>query len=401
MNTEKNDENKNLENKNSNEIGGNNNITNNEINDNSKVPSNTEDFDNDNKNNEIMNQKGIEKNDINNSSNDNISHSSDGKVKKPIKKIRKNLKFIATCFIILLIIYALWDGISAYRDKKFLKNINYGKKINVDDHNMSVNIIGENNNKTIVILPGMGAVSPILQFKPIAEALSDDYKVVTIEPFGYGFSDIVEDERTNEKITSELFDCIQQLGLEKYYIMAHSMSGIYSLKIANEHPDEILGFIGLDVTVPRNNLNPDLFSNEEMLVSMKPWFDTLGISRLFSYFDPVFNTEVDESYTYSNDELEIFKVLNSNKSYNELILDELRHYKSNVEAMHNIAFPSTIPVLNFVASESTAQDPYWIVDHRKEIKETEKSDVIVLNGGHYIHLYQKETIVKTVKKWAK
>jgi len=340
------------------------------------------------------------KNEENKEDNHSLENSSNT-IKWKKSNMKKYLKIAITSLFLMIIIFILWNGISAHKEKNFLQNIDYGKKIDVNGHNMSVDIIGDTNNQTIVILPGLGAASPILQFKPIAEALSDVFRMVIIEPFGYGFSDFeIEKERITKEITSELHACLEQLHLDSFYLMAHSMSGIYSLKFSNDYPSKVLGFIGLDATVPtEEELKPNYFSSEEKIVAMKPLFDTLGISRLYSYINPTFNIEIDPSYKYTESEIEIFKFLNRNKSYNKLILNELQHYSDNVNEMQNMAFPENIPVLNFVASETITEDPYWMGDHYREISEKHKSKVITLKGSHYIHLDQKEAIVQKIKEW--
>ena len=69
---------------------------------------------------------------------------------------------------------------------------------------MSYGIYGENNDETIVFLTGLGVPSPILTYRPLAETLSDKFKVIIVEPFGYGMSDNTESPRTIENITKEL-----------------------------------------------------------------------------------------------------------------------------------------------------------------------------------------------------
>lgn len=56
---------------------------------------------------------------------------------------------------------------------------------------MNVLIQGQGT-ETVVLLPGFGTGTPALDFKPLVEELSPFYKVVVIEPFGYGLSDITE-----------------------------------------------------------------------------------------------------------------------------------------------------------------------------------------------------------------
>ncbi len=50
---------------------------------------------------------------------------------------------------------------------------------------MNVYIHGQGE-ETVVILPGFGTAAHALDFKPLIEELSPNYKVVVIEPFGYG-----------------------------------------------------------------------------------------------------------------------------------------------------------------------------------------------------------------------
>ena len=63
-----------------------------------------------------------------------------------------------------------------------------GQFVEVDGKNMNVYIEGSGN-KTIVFLSGGGTASPVLDFKSLYSLLSDSYKIVVVEKFGYGFSD--------------------------------------------------------------------------------------------------------------------------------------------------------------------------------------------------------------------
>lgn len=55
---------------------------------------------------------------------------------------------------------------------------------------------------TIVLLPGLGTAAPILDFMPLATELSKTNRVVIVKPFGYGWSDITNDERTLQKFVN-------------------------------------------------------------------------------------------------------------------------------------------------------------------------------------------------------
>jgi len=153
---------------------------------------------------------------------------------------------LTSCFFIYTIIR---NSIDEGKIKKYSQN--YSKKVEINGRQMSYSIVGEKNNQTIALLPGMGCPSPIIEFKPIAEALSDKFKVISIEPFGYGFSDDIDTEnRDLGTVISEIRECVKKLGVDKYYVMGHSMGGLFSLKWANQYSDEVLGVVSLDGSVP-------------------------------------------------------------------------------------------------------------------------------------------------------
>ena len=112
----------------------------------------------------------------------------------------------------------------------------YGQEIEIAGIKMTADVKGQGNKPTIILLPGWGSASPILEFLPLAKALAENFCVITIEPFGYGLSDGNSTERTVSTIVKELHECTQKLGCKEYYLMAHSISGLYSLYWADEYP---------------------------------------------------------------------------------------------------------------------------------------------------------------------
>ena len=60
-----------------------------------------------------------------------------------------------------------------------------GQMVEVDGNEMFIYSEGEGDH-TIVFMSGYGTPEPILDFKPLWSKLSDDYRIVVIEKFGYG-----------------------------------------------------------------------------------------------------------------------------------------------------------------------------------------------------------------------
>lgn len=74
-----------------------------------------------------------------------------------------------------------------------IKSIRVGNKI------MRGYIQGSGNDN-IVLLSGWGTQNPIDDFMPLINKLSTNFRVIALEYFGYGESDITENERSSKAI---------------------------------------------------------------------------------------------------------------------------------------------------------------------------------------------------------
>jgi len=300
--------------------------------------------------------------------------------------------------------FALKQPIST-EDQELYKSIDYGKKISVNGHTMNVGIFGETHTKTIIYLPGLSQPSPVYEFKPLALELSKNYQIVVIEPFGLGLSDIVEEERTIENISAEIHTAIKELGLNQYYLMAHSLGGLYCLFMANQYPEEVLGFIGIDVTVPGQEvINKIAFNLTQSgilakIFLMKKGFDTLGVTQLIEKYKPFSIVYKDKNYEYSEKELETIKIISLKRATNKNVYDETMAIETNLTKVHGMKFPNTIPVLNLISSDNVKQNPLWEQLHQEVITETTRSKVVILEGSHMLHHDNKEEFLKEVTEW--
>ena len=115
------------------------------------------------------------------------------------------------------------------------------------------------NKKTLVILPGYSyfdykdsskKYSPHDDFKKLINHLSDKYRVVVIEYYGYNNSDDTSMKRSADNICYEINTTMHLLGIKKYILMPHSISGLYAMHYINKYPSEVEGLIGIDMTLP-------------------------------------------------------------------------------------------------------------------------------------------------------
>ncbi|OAB38740.1 alpha/beta hydrolase [Paenibacillus macquariensis subsp. defensor] len=308
-------------------------------------------------------------------------------------KIRNILLKVTGAIVIAIVLFVAIvytvDRISNHSEQKRLEP--YGQHVAVDGKNMNVTIQGKGE-ETVVLLPGFGTAAPALDFKPLIEELSPFYKVVVVEPFGYGLSDQTEKERTTENMVSEIHEALQGLNIERYILMGHSISGIYGLDYVNKYPNEVSAFVGLDSSVPT-------LSEKQISSSLLKTFNLLkkaGFSRLLMKLD----TEPYDEPPYDDQTKEQIKILMRQNMYNPTQLNEIEHMYSNFKAAERLAFPPNLPVIFFIQANHPATDR-WIPEHEKQIKDSVHGEVVLLEAGHYVYRTKATEIVEDFREFTK
>jgi pimeloyl-ACP methyl ester carboxylesterase len=264
----------------------------------------------------------------------------------------------------------------------------YGQFVSVDGKNMNVTIQGEGE-ETVVLLPGYGTAAPALDFKPLVDELSPFYKVVVIEPFGYGLSDVTEKERTIENIVAEIHECLQKLNIDRYTLMGHSIAGIYGLEYVNKYEKEVNAFVGIDSSFPTQGGNDDEFQSEIYKLINKSGFYRM-IMKLNS--DQLLAPEVDE------DTREQIRMLSLKNAFNPNIISEGENFKYNFKAAENYSFPKNLPVIFFLVKDTTDVEG-WKVEHEEQIKHSIHGKVMEFEGEHYLHYTKSKEIVENFRSF--
>ncbi|ETT52567.1 alpha/beta hydrolase [Paenibacillus sp. FSL H7-689] len=286
--------------------------------------------------------------------------------------------FIATVFIVNVFSNKSEEG----------KIKPYGQFVAVDGKNMNVLIQGKGK-ETVVLLPGYGTPAPALDFKPLIDELSPFYKVVVIEPFGYGLSDITEKERTTENMVSEIHEALQQLGIHNYTLMAHSISGIYGLDYVNKYPNEVSSFVGIESSVPTQGGNDDPFPTETYKLLKKSGFYRL-LMKLAP--DQLIAPDVDDVTR------EQIRILSLKNTFNPNNLNEGENFGPNFKAAENLSFPKDLPVIFFLQANDTETEG-WIPLHEEQVKDSVHGKVMTFEGEHYLHHTRFKEMVQEYRKF--
>lgn len=264
----------------------------------------------------------------------------------------------------------------------------YGQLVEVDGKQMNVVVSGDAA-ETIVLLPGLGTASPALDFEPLIAELRDDFRVVVVEPFGYGLSDQADSPRTSENIAGEVHEALQALEIDQYVLAGHSIAGIYALDYVNRFRDEVTAFVGIDTSVP-NQPGSDEPTPTDGLAALKD----LGILRLLNSLAP----DPNDGLPFDESTKRQLTILSNRNAMTPTLLDEIDRTPDNFAAARTQSFPKDLPVLLFVV----ADDPEladWQQLHEEQAAGVDRGEVVPLDGGHYLHHTQSVRIAADIERF--
>ncbi len=307
-------------------------------------------------------------------------------------KLKKLLKFIliavATVVLLIVLFVATVYTVNVVASKSEKKEIqSYGQAVTVDGKRMNVLIQGSGE-QTIVLLPGFATASPALDFKPLIAQLSPHYRVVVVEPFGYGLSDVTDKPRTVDNITNELHEALSQLKMNKYILMGHSIAGIYGLDYVNKYPNEVIAFAGIDTSVPTQ-------PTEVMDTQSLSFLEQSGFYRLIVKMNPA---QIMTPPSVDEPTQEQIKMITLQNMMNADIQSEAQLLPTNFESVQGLQFPKNLPVIFFLVKDDP-EIKNWLPLHEEQIANSTHAEIIPLNGTHYLHYTQSETIAEDLRSF--
>ncbi len=328
--------------------------------------------------------------------------------RKKNKKARKILLIIASCLIAVFILSLVINSIVVRRKWSEMDGA-YGEYCMTSHGRINYSVIGDEGD-TIVFLPGQGSVSPHYEFLSLAERLAESHKIIIIEPLGYGLSDDTDIPRTAENICNEIHEVLSYLGENRYYLMGHSISGLYELLYANMFEEELLGVIGLDTSVPQqiDERNWDLGAfglRCYRFLFIDTGFLRLSLIGIEDYPDdilenPALNGTIFQCFTgLSRSDKSTLAELCCSRAQNSTMVSEYAMFNDNCASTSDLSFPESVPVFYILASDSVDSTPEWLSWHTALASNSSKSLVCVVNGNHYVHLCAESEVYTNIEAW--
>ena len=316
-------------------------------------------------------------------------------MKRIRSKFLKVIFLIVAVIVLFIIVSFIRHKICSFRERKLLTPL--GKIVEVNGHNMSVYTEGEGD-KTLVFLSGGGTCSPILDFKSLYSLLSNEYKIAVVEKFGYGFSDVVDEQRDIDTMLSETRMALEKAGIEGPYVLCpHSLSGLEALYWAQKYPEEVEAIIGLDMAVPAYY---DEMRNSIPITKLGQYGAALGITR---WIPSLAESDAIKVGTLSEEEKEIYRAVFYQRTATVTMIDEVKAVKDNAKTVKENGVPQ-VPMLLFISNGSGGTgftEETWRRIPKEYIAGCDNASYIELDCPHYVHDYEYEKISEEIRNLLK
>lgn len=305
-----------------------------------------------------------------------------------MKKFMKYLK--RTVITLVAISVVLTSGVLIFGNVRKSMDINaledYGEKVEVLDSVINMYIVGDENKETIVLLPGYGTVAPKISFDMITDKMKDEYRIVLVEPFGYGLSGQTKRERTVDNMVEEIHLALQSKGIDDFIFMGHSIAGIYMLAYINQYPNEAKAFIGIDTSVPTQPM-------PGMSTTMLRVADKMGVAALT--MTPPFGKAEAPEWVPEKDKDQYSYFMRST-SLNTTMLNEMDNLQTIFESSKIYSLPIDLPVYLFV-QENNPEIKNWKELHQEQADSVDHSKIMFIDGDHFLHFEHSDIIVEETK----
>ena len=263
-----------------------------------------------------------------------------------------------------------------------------GELVTINEHKIHVYRDGNADAPAIVFMSGHCTVSPVYDFKVLYEKLLHDFRVIVIEKFGYGYSDIYKSSCDIDTLVSIQRQALEALGEAGPYILApHSMSGLEAIRWKQKYPDDVSAIVGIDMATP---LSFSVWSEEDIkkTVRLMRVIRRLKLANILSSVSTLSLTE---------NEIEQHKLLKKRNAFNICCINEAVEVLNNART---VGEDGDIQCPTFLfSSNGQDQERDWVENQQKFAK-IMGARLISYDCGHYIHHFKSDEMRDEIIRFA-
>lgn len=259
-----------------------------------------------------------------------------------------------------------------------------GELVTVNGHKIHVYREGNADAPAIVFMSGHCTVSPIYDFKVLYEKLLHGFRVIVMEKFGYGYSDLYECSCDIDSLVSIQRQALAALGEAGPYILAaHSMSGLEAIRWKQKFPDEVSAIVGMDMATP---LSFSVWAEEDIKKTVR-LMQALRRLKLASVLSSVSELSLTE------EECKQHRLLKKRNTFNICCINEAKEVLNNASVVGRDGNVQC-PMLLF-SSNGKDQERDWVLNQQK-FAQIMGARLITYDCGHYIHHFKSDEMCKEI-----
>lgn len=262
-----------------------------------------------------------------------------------------------------------------------------GELVTVFGHKIHIYRAGNTNAPKILFMSGHCTIAPVYDFKVLYEKLLPDFRVIVIEKFGYGYSDIFNSPCDIDTLVAMQRQALEMLGEEGPYILApHSMSGIEAIRWKQKFSEEVSAIIGIDMATP---LSFSVWTEEEMQKTVRLMKVLRGL-KIAGILSSVTNLSLTE------EEFKQHKLLKKRNTFNICCINEAKEVLNNSRVVGDDG-DIQCPMLLF-CSNGEDQERDWVVNQEK-FALSMGARLISYDCSHYIHHFKSDEMRKEINEF--
>lgn len=280
---------------------------------------------------------------------------------------------------------------------------------------MNSYVIGEGS-KTIVVLSAFGSQSPIVQYKTLFNDLKNDYRIVVVEYFGYGYSMSIKEPRINENFASEVKTMLELREIYgPYVLVAHETSNMYAMKFQEMYPDLVQGIVSIAGLYPaeiEDEFRAKQIKSNISNINITSIFELTGFERITSYVSPkTFYIDKMKAMpdVFTKEDISVYRNRIGSQYLSRTMVREINKLEDNMNEMKNYKYPEYLPVLELLDSESVKLYSYDKENGNSKINLYDLANGVITNpqiqrvqeieGDYMLQLSNPQDTINAIKNF--
>lgn len=278
---------------------------------------------------------------------------------------------------------------------KSIKHKALGSFVEINGHRMHVFCTGQGKD-TLIFLSGHGTSCPTLDFKPLWSMLSVKYKIVVVERFGYGWSDVTNTSRDLDTVLEETRNALKQSDIEApFMLLPHSFSGLEAIYWAQKYPNEVKAIIGLDSTIP------EVYDKHKItltVINLLNFIAKTGIHKPLSKLICKREAAVCSGYLTEAD-IEVYIERFRERTLTTNMINEAKCIKLNANIVRNGVIPYDTPIFIFISNKNEKVIAGYSTLLSDYVSAFKNGKYMILDCGHYVHAYEPKKIANEINDY--